>query len=339
MSRLGAVSGLKRMPGSSKPFCSEEELGMSTLSVISNLPTLRSERGLSRYLAAVRKFPLLSATDEAMYARRWHEHGDREAAYRLVTSHLRLAAKIALRYRGYGLPVADLVSEANLGLMLAVKRFKPEKGVRLATYAMWWIKATVHEYILRSWSLVKIGTTAAQKKLFFNLRKLKNRISAGEDADLTPEQVKYIANELNVDSREVVEMNGRMRGDISLNVPVTRNDASAEMQDWLVDPAPDPESLLADVEDRSRVKTALKDALDRLTPRERQIVGARFLAEQPTTLEDLGATFGISRERVRQIEVRALQKIGGALRTRLGGTLPGYGRLDLPRTSGVIVPA
>jgi RNA polymerase sigma-32 factor len=339
MSRLGAVSGPKRMPGSSKPFCSEEELDMSTLSIVSNLPTLQSERGLSRYLAAVRKFPLLSATDEAMYARRWHEHGDREAAYRLVTSHLRLAAKIALRYRGYGLPVADLVSEANLGLMLAVKRFKPEKGVRLATYAMWWIKATVHEYILRSWSLVKIGTTAAQKKLFFNLRKLKNRISAGEDADLTPEQVKYIADELNVDSREVVEMNGRMRGDISLNVPVTRNDASAEMQDWLVDPAPDPESLLADVEDRSRVKTALKDALDRLTPRERQIVGARFLAEQPTTLEDLGATFGISRERVRQIEVRALQKIGGALRTRLGGTLPGYGRLDLPRTSGVIVPA
>jgi RNA polymerase sigma-32 factor len=312
---------------------------MSTLSVISNLPTLHSERGLSRYLAAVRKFPMLSANDEAKYARRWHEHGDREAAYRLVTSHLRLAAKIALRYRGYGLPVADLASEANLGLMLAVKRFKPEKGVRLATYAMWWIKATVHEYILRSWSLVKIGTTAAQKKLFFNLRKLKNRISASEDADLTLEQAKYIADELNVASREVVEMNGRMRGDISLNVPVTRDDASAEMQDWLVDPAPDPESLLAEVEDRSRVRTALKDALNRLTPRERKIVGARFLAEQPTTLEDLGATFGISRERVRQIEVRALQKIGGALRTRLGGTLPDYGHLDLPRTSGAIVPA
>jgi RNA polymerase sigma-32 factor len=335
MSRLGAVSGPKRMPGSSKPFCSEEELDMSTLSVLSNLPTLQSERGLSRYLAAVRNFPLLSATDEAMYARRWHEHGDREAAYRLVTSHLRLAAKIALRYRGYGLPIADLVSEANLGLMLAVKRFKPEKGVRLATYAMWWIKATVHEYILRSWSLVKIGTTAAQKKLFFNLRKLKNRISAGEDADLTLEQVKYIADELKVDSREVVEMNGRMRGDISLNVPVTRDEASDEMQDWLVDPAPDPESLLAEVEDRNRERTALKDALADLTARERHIIRARFLAEQPTTLEDLGATFGVSRERIRQIEVRALQKIKSAMRTRLEGAAES-GRGHPPLTYGII---
>lgn len=333
MSRLGAVSGPKRVPGGSKPFCSEEELDMSTLSVISNLPTLHSERGLSRYLDAVRKFPLLSASDEAMYARRWHEHGDREAAYRLVTSHLRLAAKIALRYRGYGLPIADLVSEANLGLMLAVKRFKPEKGVRLATYAMWWIKATVHEYILRSWSLVKLGTTAAQKKLFFNLRKLKNRISAREDVDLSPEQIKYIADELKVDSREVVEMNGRMRGDISLNVPVTREDASDEMQDWLVDPAPNPESLLADVEDRNRMRTALNDALAHLTARERHIIRARFLAEQPTALEDLGATFGVSRERIRQIEVRALQKIRSAMRPHLEGVLsPGSARWHPPLT-------
>jgi RNA polymerase sigma-32 factor len=337
MNRLGAISGPRPMPGSSKPFCSEEELDMSTLSVLSNLPTLHSERGLSRYLATIRKFPLLSAADEAIYARRWHEHGDREAAYRLVTSHLRLAAKLALRYRGYGLPIADLVSEANLGLMLAVKRFKPEKGVRLATYAMWWIKATVHEYILRSWSLVKIGTTAAQKKLFFNLRKLKNRISAGEDADLSPEQVKYIADELNVGSREVVEMNGRMRGDISLNVPVTRDEASDEMQDWLVDQAPDPESLLAEVEDRNRVRTALKDGLADLTPRERHIIRARFLAEQPTTLEDLGATYGVSRERIRQIEVRALQKLKGAMRNRLEGALsPESGRWHPPQTYGAI---
>jgi RNA polymerase sigma-32 factor len=290
---------------------------MSTLSVLSNLPTLHSEGGLSRYLTTIRRFPLLSAADEAMYARRWREHGDREAAYCLVTSHLRLAAKLALRYRGYGLPIADLISEANVGLMLAVKRFKPELGVRLATYAMWWIKATVHEYILRSWSLVKIGTTAAQKKLFFNLRKLKSRISAGEEGDLSPEQVKYIADELKVDSREVVEMNGRLRGDISLNTPVTRDDASDEMQDRLVDPAPDPETLLSEAEDRNRVRTALKDALAALSPRERRIVEARFLAEQPKTLEDLGATFGVSRERIRQIEVRALQKIKGALRARL----------------------
>jgi RNA polymerase sigma-32 factor len=302
---------------------------MSTLSVVSNLPTLHSERGLPRYLAAIRKFPLLSAADEAMYARRWREHGDREAAYRLVTSHLRLAAKMALRYRGYGLPIADLISEANVGLMQAVKRFEPEKGVRLATYAMWWIKATVHEYILRSWSMVKIGTTAAQKKLFFNLRKLKNRISAGEDG-LSPEQVNYIADQLKVDYHEVVDMNGRMRGDISLNVPTTREDASEQLQDWLVDPAPDPESLLSEAEDRNRVRTALKDALAALSPRERHIIGARFMDDQPKTLEELGLTFGVSRERVRQIEVRALQKVGGALRARLEGTLSDSGSLMPP---------
>jgi RNA polymerase sigma-32 factor len=295
---------------------------MSTLSVLSNLPAIRSEGGLPRYLATIRKFPLLSAADEAMYALRWHEHGDRDAAYRLVTSHLRLAAKLALRYRGYGLPIADLISEANVGLMQAVKRFKPEKGVRLATYAMWWIKATVHEYILRSWSLVKIGTTAAQKKLFFNLRKLKSRISAGEDFDLSPEQAKYIADELKVAPREVVEMNGRIQGDISLNLPMTREDGSEEIQDWLVDPAPDPERRLAEFEDRHRLRSALNDALALLNPRERHIVGARFLAEQPKTLEELGATFRVSRERVRQIEVRALQKIRGALGARLDGSLP-----------------
>jgi RNA polymerase sigma-32 factor len=290
---------------------------MSTLSLISNLPPLHSEGGLSRYLAAIRKFPLLDAADEAMYARRWQEHGDREAAYRLVTSHLRLAAKLALRYRGYGLPVADLISEANVGLMLAVKGFNPERGVRLATYAMWWIKATLHEYVLKSWSVVKISTTAAQKKLFFKLRKLKNRISVGEEADLSPAQVDYIADQLKVLPREVVKMNGRMRGDISLNVPVTQQEGSEEMQDWLVDPSPDPESLLSETVDRERVRSALEDALGALTSRERHIIGARFLAERPKTLDELGPTFGVSLERIRQIEVRALQKLKGALCARL----------------------
>lgn len=301
---------------------------MSTLSVLSNLPAIHSDDGLSRYLTTIRKFPMLDAAEEAMYARRWREHGDRDAAYRLVTSHLRLAAKLALRYRGYGLPVADLISEANVGLMLAVKRFKPEKGVRLATYAMWWIKATVHEYILKSWSLVKIGTTAAQKKLFFNPRKLKSRISATDDVNLAPEQAEYIANQLKVAPREVVEMNGRMRGDTSLNLPMTREDGSEEIQDWLVDPAPDPETLLAESEDRYRLSSALNDALALLNSRERYIVRARFLAQQPKTLEELAAAFGVSRERVRQIEVRALQKIRAALSGRLGGSprLPDGGR-------------
>lgn len=293
---------------------------MSTLSVLSNLPAIQSESGLSRYLTTIRKFPLLDAVEEAMYARRWREHGDRDAAYRLVTSHLRLAAKLALRYRGYGLPVADLISEANVGLMLAVKRFQPDKGVRLATYAMWWIKATIHEYILRSWSLVKMGTTAAQKKLFFNLRRLKSRISASEDVELSPEQAEYIAGELKVAPRVVVEMNGRIRGDTSLNVPMTRENGAEELQDWLIDPAPDPETLLSEAEDRDRVRSALEDALALLNPRERHIVGARFLAEQPKTLEELAGFFGVSRERVRQIEVRALQKIRSALCSRLHGS-------------------
>jgi RNA polymerase sigma-32 factor len=294
---------------------------MSTLSIVSNLPPLHSEGGLPRYLAAIRKFPLLDPADEAMYARRWREDGDREAAYRLVTSHLRLAAKLALRYRGYGLPVADLISEANVGLMLAVKRFKPEKGVRLATYAMWWIKATLHEYVLKSWSLVKIGTTAAQKKLFFKLRKLKSQISAGEEADLSPEQVGYIAEQLQVLPREVIEMNGRIRGDISLNLPLTQQDGSEQMQDCLVDPSPDPESQLSETVDRERIRSALEDALAALTSRERHIIEARFLAERPKTLDELGPTFGVSRERIRQIEVRALQKIRGALSARLDGVL------------------
>lgn len=295
---------------------------MSALTVLPNLPAVHSEGGLSRYLASIRRFPLLNADEEAMYARRWRELGDRDAAYRLVTSHLRLAAKIALRYRGYGLPVADLISEANVGLMLAVKRFEPEKGFRLATYAMWWIKATVQEYVLRSWSLVKIGTTAAQKKLFFNLRKLKTRLAASEDAVLSPEQVKFISDELKVDARDVIEMNGRMRGDVSLNVPMSQQDYSEEMQDRLVDPSPDPESLIADAEERSRAMAALNEALGGLNSRERRIIEARFLAERSATLEDLAHTFGVSRERIRQIELRALQKMKTAMRARLEGRLP-----------------
>lgn len=281
---------------------------MTALSVPSNLPVISGEGGLSHYLAAIRRFPMLSAEEEAMYARRWREGGDRQAAYHLVTSHLRLAAKIALKYRGYGLPVADLISEANLGLMLAVKRFKPEKGFRLATYAMWWIKAAVQEYVLRSWSLVKLGTTAAQKKLFFNLRRLKGRISAHENDDLSPEQVNYIAEQLKVGPRDVAEMNGRMRGDVSLTAPASR-DASGDRQDCLADSLPDPESLLCEAEERMQKRAALRNALTVLTPRERCIIQSRFLTERPKTLEELGRTFGVSRERIRQIEIRALQKI------------------------------
>ncbi|WP_410706479.1 RNA polymerase sigma factor RpoH [Bradyrhizobium sp. BWC-3-1] len=299
------------------------------------MPTVYSEGGLSRYLAAIRNFPLLNAAEEAKYAERWREHGDREAAYRLVTSHLRLAAKIALRYRGYGLPVADLISEANVGLMLAVKRFEPKKGFRLATYAMWWIKATVQEYVLRSWSLVKIGTTAAQKKLFFNLRKLKNRIGASDEGELSPEQVAYVAKELKVDGRDVVEMNGRIRGDVSLNVPMAQADTSEEMQDRLVDPSPDPETLVSDAQDRERMGSALKDALAALTSRERSIIEARFLTEQPQTFDELAAEFGVSRERIRQIETRALQKIKGAVCARLDAIPLGPTRLRMPNLGAV----
>jgi RNA polymerase sigma-32 factor len=308
---------------------------MSSLSLPSTMPTVYSEGGLSRYLAAIRNFPLLSAAEEAMYAERWREHGDREAAYRLVTSHLRLPAKIALRYRGYGLPVADLISEANVGLMLAVKRFEPKKGFRLATYAMWWIKATVQEYVLRSWSLVKIGTTAAQKKLFFNLRKLKNRIGAGDEGELSPEQVAYVAKELKVDGRDVVEMNGRIRGDVSLNVPMAQADTSEEMQDRLVDPSPDPETLVSDAQDRERMGRALKDALAALTSRERSIIEARFLTERPQTFDELAAKFGVSRERIRQIEARALQKIKGAVCARLDAIPSHPTRLRMPNLGAV----
>lgn len=276
---------------------------------VSSLPAIHSEGGLSRYLKEIHRFPLLEAPEEIEYARRLRDCGDPDAAYRLVTSHLRLAAKIALRHRRYGLAIADLISEANVGLMLAIKRFDPERGFRLATYASWWIKASVQEYILRSWSLVKLGTTAAQKKLFFNLRKLKSRLGIPEDGDLRADQLRQIAGSLDVRECDVIEMDARLRGDISLNVPLSVDTEGDEWQDRLVDTSPDPESLLLEASDREREKTALANALAALSPRELSIIKARYLDEPHKTLEDLAGTFGISRERIRQIEQRALQRI------------------------------
>lgn len=287
------------------------------MSIAAALPAIRSEGGLSRYLTEIHKFPLLSASEEATYAHRLRDDGDRDAAYQLVTSHLRLAAKIALQYRRYGLPIADLISEANVGLMLAIKRFDPERGCRLATYAAWWIKASVQEYILRSWSLVKLGTTSAQKKLFFNLRKLKSRIGASEERDLSPEHVKYISEHLQVGETEVMEMNGRIRGDISLNAPLSLAGEGDEWEDWLADPCLDPESLLLEGSDREQKKTALDQALAELSARERSIVEARFLTEEPKTLDELAAIFHVSRERIRQIEQRALQHLRAKISARL----------------------
>src|SRR5215204_5033137 len=275
-----------------------------------------SEGGLSRYLDEIRKFPMLEPTEEYMLAKRWREHGDREAAHKLVTSHLRLVAKIAMGYRGYGLPISEVVSEGNVGLMQAVKRFEPEEGFRLATYAMWWIKAAIQEYILRSWSLVKMGTTANQKKLFFNLRKAKGRISALEEGDLRPDQVKQIATRLGVTEQDVIDMNRRLGGDASLNAPL-REEGEGEWQDWLVDDSASQEQILAAEEEGQNRLAALRDALSVLNPRERRIFEARRLAEDPMTLEDLSSEFGVSRERVRQIEVRAFEKIHDAVKKNL----------------------
>jgi RNA polymerase sigma-32 factor len=308
---------------------------MSVSSSAAHLPVFGMEGGLSRYLAEIRKFPFLTADEEATYAQRWRNNNDRKAAYHLVTSHLRLAAKIALRYRGYGLPVADLISEANVGLMVAVKRFEPDKGVRLATYAMWWIKATVQEYILRSWSLVKIGTTAAQKKLFFNLRKLKNQLSASEEYDLLPDHVDHISNRLQVAPQEVVEMNGRIRGDVSLNAPVATEVASEEMQDLIVDPSADPESLFSEAEERRNLMDALAHALCCLSERERKIIEARFLNDRRQTLDDLSRDLGISGERTRQIEERALQKLRATVTAyrnkEAGSVVPAAGQKETIR--------
>jgi RNA polymerase sigma-32 factor len=278
------------------------------------LPVSVSEGNLSRYLQDIRKFPMLELNEEYMLAKAWREAGDIEAAHRLVTSHLRLVAKIAMGYRGYGLPVSELISEGNVGMMQAVKRFDPERGFRLATYAMWWIRAAIQEYILHSWSLVKMGTTAAQKKLFFNLRKLKGQMQAIEEGDLAPEQVTKIADTLNVPEADVVSMNRRLAApDHSLNAPL-RIDGDGEWQDWLVDDTETQENSLADSEELDKRRELLSVAMEALNERERHILEERRLKETPTTLEELSQEYGISRERVRQIEVRAFEKLQKAIR-------------------------
>jgi RNA polymerase sigma-32 factor len=282
-----------------------------------SLPAFSADGGLSRYLAEIRRFPMLEPQEEFMLAKSWREHDDREAAHKLVTSHLRLVAKIAMGYRGYGLPIGEVISEGNVGLMQAVKRFDPDKGFRLATYAMWWIRAAIQEYILRSWSLVKMGTTAAQKRLFFNLRKAKSRISALEEGDLKPDQLRQIATRLGVTEKEVIDMNRRLSGDASLNSPIRTDTESAEWQDWLVDDSDSQETILAESEELDNRREALKSALSVLNDRERRIFEARRLADDPITLEDLATEFGVSRERVRQIEVRAFEKVQQAVTSRI----------------------
>ena len=287
--------------------------------VPATIPALGGEASLNRYLSEIRKFPLLKPEEEYMLAKRWEEHQDPEAAARMVTSHLRLVAKIAMGYRGYGLPVSELISEGNIGLMQGVKKFDAEKGFRLATYAMWWIRASIQEFILRSWSLVKIGTTAAQKKLFFNLRRIKGRIDALEDGDLRPEQVKLIATELKVSEEEVISMNRRMAmgGDTSLNLRMSE-DGEGEWQDWLTDDGPLQDQIVADRQEKDVRHALLQEAMDDLNERERHILAERRLADEPKTLEELSQEYSISRERVRQIEVRAFDKLQRAMR-RLAG--------------------
>lgn len=279
------------------------------------LPSITAgEGGLNRYLDEIRKFPMLEPQQEYMLAKRYHEHGDRNAAHQLVTSHLRLVAKIAMGYRGYGLPIGEVVSEGNVGLMQAVKKFDPERGFRLATYAMWWIKASIQEYILRSWSLVKMGTTANQKRLFFNLRRMKGKIQAIEDGDLRPDQVKEIATKLKVSEAEVISMNRRLSGDASLNAPIKAGEGeSGQWQDWLVDEHDSQEQTLIEQDELDTRRAMLARAMDVLNDRERRIFEARRLAEDPVTLEELSTEFDISRERVRQIEVRAFEKVQEAV--------------------------
>ncbi|HEY5007839.1 MAG TPA: RNA polymerase sigma factor RpoH [Caulobacteraceae bacterium] len=281
-----------------------------------SLAVMTPEGGLSRYLTEIRKFPMLTRDEEFMLAKAWREHEDPEAAHRLVTSHLRLVAKIAMGYRGYGLPIGEVISEGNVGLMQAVKKFEPDKGFRLATYAMWWIRASIQEYILRSWSLVKMGTTAAQKKLFFNLRKAKSEISAFEEGDMRPEQVSHIATRLGVLNDEVISMNRRLSGpDASLNAPL-RSDGESEWQDWLADDnAVSQETQVAEDEERTIRMSLLEEAMTELTDRERHILTERRLKDNPTTLEELASQYGVSRERVRQIEVRGFEKLQKAMRT------------------------
>ena len=282
------------------------------------IPSITPDGNLSRYLDQIRQFPMLEPDEEYMLAKSWKDKGDVDAAHQLVTSHLRLVAKIAMGYRGYGLPMADLISEGNLGMMHAVKKFEPDKGFRLATYAMWWIKAAIQEYILRSWSLVKIGTTSAQKKLFFNLRRLKNKIQDADDGHLQPEQITHIAETLNVSENEVISMEQRMAGgDHSLNATVrSDSDQPSEWQDWLEDETDNQEVSFAETEEYNARKSLMVEAMGSLNEREQRIIEARRLAEPPLTLEELAGEFGVSRERVRQIEVRAFEKLAEAVRSK-----------------------
>ncbi len=279
--------------------------------------------GLARYLNEIRRFPMLEPNEEFMLAKRWREHADQDAAEKLVTSHLRLVARIAMGYRGYGLPIGEVISEGNVGLMQAVKRFEPDKGFRLATYAMWWIRASIQEYILRSWSLVKMGTTAAQKKLFFNLRRAKGQLQALEEGDLKPEHVKAIATKLGVPEVDVISMNRRLGGDSSLNAPVRADaEGGGEWQDWLVDDSPDQAERFAEVEEQTQRRSYLLKAMATLNDRERRIFEARRLSEDPITLEDLSAEFNVSRERIRQIEVRAFEKVQKAVQLLARASMP-----------------
>jgi len=294
------------------------------------LPAIAAgEGGLNRYLQEIRQFPMLQPEEEFMLAKRWKEHGDTAAAHKLITSHLRLVAKIAMGYRGYGLPIGEVISEGNVGLMQAVKKFEPDKGFRLATYAMWWIKASIQEFVLRSWSLVKMGTTANQKKLFFNLRKIKGQIQALEEGDLRPDQVKLIAKRLGVTEEDVISMNRRLSGDTSLNAQI-RTDSEGEWQDWLVDDSESQEDILVSNEEASIRSSLLVEALDKLTDRERKVFEARRLREDPATLEDLSQEFGVSRERIRQIEVRAFEKVQKAVKNAAQKAMIPPARAALP---------
>jgi RNA polymerase sigma-32 factor len=292
----------------------ESDSAKSVPAPAQTLTPISPEGSLSRYLQEIRKFPMLEPDEEYMLAKAWRDRGDTEAAHKLVTSHLRLVAKIAMGYRGYGLPVGELIAEGNIGMMQAVKRFEPERGFRLATYAMWWIRAAIQEYVLRSWSLVKMGTTAAQKKLFFNLRKVKSKLKAIDEGDLSPENVREIATRLNVPEQDVINMNRRLSGpDSSLNAPV-RHDGDGEWQDWLADEQADQETLLAEREELEQRRALMAEAMAGLNDRERHILTERRLKEDPSTLEELSKVYNISRERVRQIEVRAFEKLQKAMR-------------------------
>ena len=299
---------------------------------MSAVPSIAASGGLARYLEEIRRFPMLEPQEEYMLAKRWTEHEDSAAAQRLVTSHLRLVARIAMGYRGYGLPIGEVISEGNVGLMQAVKRFDPDKGFRLATYAMWWIRAAIQEYILRSWSLVKMGTTASQKKLFFNLRKAKSQLQAFEEGDLRPDQVKVIATNLGVPEEDVVSMNRRLGGDASLNAPLRADSESGEWQDWLVDEGANQETTLVESEELDRRREYLGAAMESLNERERRIFTARRLTDNPLTLEELSSEFNVSRERIRQIEVRAFEKVQKAVQKAAV-------KAETPRSGGVAAAA